>query len=201
MNDLYLSIPRYLYADLRRDLSADIRACVLGASAFQSIHISTLRKLSVLLSPPMLCSFLYRLSHWYWCHGWVSIAHLLAAGNRLLCRADIHPASHIGGGLYIPHTAGIVFVGHAGKKLSLLAHAAVIDGSRHPHAWSGGESAPHLGDEVSVGTFVVVHGAVSIGDRVSIGQGATVLRDVPADSIVVGAARTRLINTTLKEGA
>ena len=50
-----------------------------------------------------------------------------------------------------------------------------------------------LGDDVSVGTYAVIHGAVRVGNRVRISQGTVVLRDIPDDSVVIGASRTRLL--------
>lgn len=194
-----MNAPAYPFSNLCADIEADILACVRGASAFQPARLGRLRKLSVMFTPPLLCTALYRLSHWCWSHGWRMPGRLLATVNRLLNRADIHPASHIGGGLYIPHTAGIIFEGHAGQGLSLLAHAVVTVDVAHPVIWLGEGMAPCLGDQVSIGTFAVVKGDLHIGDRVSLGQGAIVLGDVPDDCIVVGAARTRLVTLTSGE--
>lgn len=188
-----LPAPTYSLAALRGDLGADILACTRGASAFQSARISNLRKLSVLLTPSFLCSLLCRLSHWCWCKRMYAVARLFAGLNRIILRADIHPASRIGGGFYIPHTVGVIFEGHAGARLSLLAFSAVSEGQRHPLAWRGEPTAPVLGDDVSVGTYAVIHGAVRVGNRVRISQGTVVLRDIPDDSVVIGASRTRLL--------
>lgn len=46
--------------------------------------------------------------------------------------------------------------------------------------------APVLGDGVDVGCHVCILGPVRVGDRAAIGAGSVVVRDVPADAVVVG---------------
>lgn len=43
-----------------------------------------------------------------------------------------------------------------------------------------------LGDDVLVGTHAVVFSGITVGDRAKIGAGAIILKDVPADTTVVG---------------
>ena len=45
---------------------------------------------------------------------------------------------------------------------------------------------PIIGDNVTVFTNAVVAGGITIGDNVTIGAGAVVMKDVPANSIVMG---------------
>ncbi len=51
----------------------------------------------------------------------------------------------------------------------------------------------YIGDEVYVGSGAVIRQGVSIGDRAVIGMGAVVLRDVPADTTVVGIPARPLV--------
>lgn len=182
----------YTLAELRSDLREDIFAHSRHGAAFYAGHPGLLRRLSIFLSAPMLCAALFRFSHWAWRSGHVRIAWALSHCNQIVHRAALHPASRIGKGLYMPHTVGIVFEGHAGRNLVLFANAVVAGGERHPHAWTGGEDAPILGDDVSLGAFAVVSGRVCVGDRVRVAPCATLHSDVPADSQVFGGSLSRI---------
>jgi len=46
--------------------------------------------------------------------------------------------------------------------------------------------APRFGDRVDIGANAVIIGPITIGNDVAIGAGAVVLKDVPANSVVVG---------------
>lgn len=182
----------YAWADLKRDLGEDILGHARHGADFYIERVGVLRKLSILCTPPMLCTLLFRLSHWAWCRNWRGLAWLLCHLNQMVHGAALHPGARIGGGLYIPHTVGVIFEGHAGSNLVLYANAVVADGTRHPRAWQGGMDAPRLGDDVTVGAYVVVSGAPLIGSRVRIAPCATLHRDVADDSMVIGAALSRI---------
>jgi len=57
------------------------------------------------------------------------------------------------------------------------------------------QSAPIIGDNVDIGSNVVIVGPVKIGNNVSIGAGS-VVKDVPANATVVGNP-ARIINSDL----
>lgn len=46
--------------------------------------------------------------------------------------------------------------------------------------------APRFGDRVDVGANAIIIGPITIGSDVAIGAGAVVVKDVPANSVVVG---------------
>lgn len=184
----------YAFADLKRDLVDDIVGHARHGANFYSERVSVLRKLSILSMPPMLCTLLFRLSHWAWGHGWHGLAWALCHLNQMVHGAALHPASRVGGGLYIPHTVGVIFEGHAGRNLVLFANAVVANGHHHPKAWDGGDGAPRLGDDVTVGAYVVVSGGLQVGNRVRIAPCATLHRDVEDDCMVIGSSRSRIRN-------
>lgn len=49
-----------------------------------------------------------------------------------------------------------------------------------------GDKRPVIGDNVSLGCNVIIIGGVHIGNNVTIGAGAVVVKDVPDNAIVVG---------------
>lgn len=50
----------------------------------------------------------------------------------------------------------------------------------------GSALVPVIGNNVDIGAHVVILGNVVVGDNVVIGAGTIVLKDIPADSVVVG---------------
>lgn len=182
----------YTRTDLKRDLTEDILGHARHGADFYIERVGALRKLSILCTPPMLCTLLFRCAHWAWCRERRWLAWALAHLNQIVHGAALHPASRIAGGLYIPHTVGIIFEGHAGRNLVLYANAVVAEGSRHPKAWEGGEDAPRLGDDVTVGAYAVVGGRHVIGNRVRVAPCATLYRDVADDGMVIGSALSRI---------
>lgn len=58
---------------------------------------------------------------------------------------------------------------------------------------------PIIGDNVTVGTNVVIIGGITIGDRVVIGAGSVVVKDVPPDSVIAGNPAQVLKSTKVDE--
>lgn len=58
--------------------------------------------------------------------------------------------------------------------------------------------SPKIGNNVEIGSNVVILGSVTIGDDAVIGAGSVVVKDVPAGAVVVGnpAKVIRILNTT-----
>src|SRR5207248_2299098 len=150
-------------------LNSDIARLNRYASGFSGDRLTLPRRVSTLLTPPLLCAALYRLSHWLYGKRLCGAARVLALLNYAVHKAAIAPAARIGPGLYIPHTVGIVFYGHAGRNLTLYARAMVS--SARVRDWLGpvSEDSPRLGHDVTVGAGSVVNGPVSIGGRTKIG--------------------------------
>ena len=97
------------------------------------------------------------------------------------------------GGLRIGHHCAISL------GCQLLSH----DGVRW--ALSGGRAEPEraataIGDCCFLGTHAVVLSGVTIGDHCLVGAGAVVTRDVPANSIVVGAPARRAGSVEVADG-
>jgi serine O-acetyltransferase len=172
-------------ADVRRYLAADLAEFRKYSAGFMTPSQSVVRQISILLTPPMLGTIAYRVSHWLYCRGHRRSARLLGGLNYIVHKCAISPACSIGPGLYMPHTVGLVFHGHAGARLTLYHRAIVCAGS--VHAWKDEVYAdcPVLGSDVTVGVNSVVMGGVTLGDRAFVAALATVTEDVPPDTIVV----------------
>src|ERR671914_1695224 len=107
----------------------------------------------------------------------------LAYVSRSLTGIEIHPAARIGGGLFIDHGMGVVIgeTAEVGEDVTLLqgvtlGGTSLLREKRHPT----------LGNNVVVGAGAAIIGAFTIGDNSRIGAGSVVVREVPANSVVVG---------------
>jgi serine O-acetyltransferase len=87
----------------------------------------------------------------------------------------------IGGGLFIQHGfATIVSAERIGEDCWINQQVTI------GHVYDRGR--PTIGDRVTIAAGVAVVGPVHIGDDATIGANTTVVKDVPARAVVVGAA-------------
>jgi len=128
-----------------------------------------------------------------------SHARRMSEDAKKLTGIDIHPAARIGPGFVVDHGVGTV-VGETceiGARCSLLQ--CVILGSRdtvHPQT---GKRHPTLGDNVSIGGFASIFGAVRIGDNVSIGPRCIVTEDVKSGNRVTRVNELQITRGPLHE--
>src|SRR6185312_12984916 len=124
------------------------------------------RKLSAILSNPLLATLVYRISHWLLLNRHRRLASALCRVNLLLHKLTIPPESCIGAGRLMPHLAGTIFSGRAGPGLTLFANSLCTGmGS----AFAGSAATPVLGDGVMIGGHSGVFGPVTVGDGVQLG--------------------------------
>lgn len=91
-----------------------------------------------------------------------------------------------GPGLKLPHLNGIVVSSQAslGKECKLY-HQVTLGISESPTR----KGAPNIGDNCVIGAGAKIIGPVHLGDNVKVGANAVVTKDVPPNSVVVGANR------------
>ncbi|MFH1665512.1 MAG: serine O-acetyltransferase EpsC, partial [Candidatus Omnitrophota bacterium] len=110
-------------------------------------------------------------------------SRMLSQLARWLTGIEIHPGADIGKGLFIDHGMGVV-IGETtiiGNNVTLF-QGVTLGGTGK----EAGKRHPTLGNNIVVGAGAKVLGNIIIGDNVMIGANAVVIRDVPADSTVVG---------------
>jgi len=126
---------------------------------------------------------MYRESHELWLKGEKEKAREINFKAHQLTGCDIHPGATIGKRFFIDHATGVV-IGETtviGDDVSLyqgvtLGGVSTNKGKRHPT----------LGSHIVVGCNASILGNIRIGDRVRVGAGSVVLKDVPDDCTVVG---------------
>ena len=143
--------------------------------------------LEILLCYPGLHALsLHRLSHRLWLQRWPLtplLARLISQLGRWLTGIEIHPGARIGHGVFIDHGMGVV-IGETsviGDKC-LLYQGVTLGGTGKAH----GKRHPTLAENVVVGAGAKVLGAITVGANTRIGAGSVLLRNVAADSTVVG---------------
>ncbi|MEA3503040.1 MAG: serine O-acetyltransferase [Actinomycetota bacterium] len=128
---------------------------------------------------------LHRVAHRLWRNGHRLWGRLLSHLTRTLTGIEIHPAATIGRRLVIDHGMGVVI----GETTEIGDDAMLYQG-----VTLGGTSLnkqkrhPTLGDRVVVGAGATILGAVNVGKDARVGAGAVVVRDVPTGATVVGLA-------------
>lgn len=175
----------YSMAELRRDLAEDIEEYLGFAAEYAPDRRTAMKRLSALLTPSVLACLFYRISHWAHCRECRGLAWGVAWVNLQVTGAGIAPASRIGGGLYIPHpSTGLQFQATAGRRLKLFAGSGAGPGFM-PLTADDLAGAPHLGDDVSLGSKAWVRGPVVVGSGARIAFNTVVSRDVPEGARVV----------------
>jgi len=136
-----------------------------------------------LLYPGLHAVWAYRLWHALWVRRVRFIARSGSQITRWLTGIEIHPGATIGPGFFIDHGMGVVIgeTTEIGEDVTLyqgvtLGGTGKDTGKRHPTVQDG----------VIVGTGARVLGPVLVGEGAKIGAGSIVVKDVPANSTVVG---------------
>ncbi len=151
--------------------------------------------LEVFSYPGVHAIFWHRVAHRLWRWKLRTLARVLSNINRLVTGIEIHPGATIGKGFFIDHGMGVVIgeTAEIGDRV-LLYHGVTLGGvslekkKRHPT----------IGNNVVIACGAKVLGALTIGDNVRIGANAVVLKDVPADSTVVGIPGRVVVRNGMK---
>ena len=106
-------------------------------------------------------------------------------GLRLLYppKQDLEIGGEIGEGLVVYHGHGTVIAAHKIGRNFQIYQGATVGNNPKPGQT---RNNPIIGDEVTIYANAVVAGHITIGDNVSIGAGAVVMKDVPSNSVVIG---------------
>ncbi|MEH2195394.1 MAG: serine O-acetyltransferase [Nostoc sp.] len=126
---------------------------------------------------------LHRLAHWLHNRGVGFIPRFISHLGRFLTGIEIHPGAEIGQGVFIDHGMGVV-IGETAivGDFTLIYQGVTLGGTGK----ETGKRHPTVGKNVVIGAGAKVLGNLQIGDRVRIGAGSVVLRDIPNDCTVVG---------------
>ena len=133
--------------------------------------------------PGVQAIFFYRLAHWLHKLDLPFFPRLISHLARFLTGIEIHPGAKIGNRVFIDHGMGIVIGETAiiGNNCLLYQGVTLVGIGK-----DRGKRHPTLGCNVTVGAGAKILGNINIGSNARVGAGAVVVKDVPANSTVVG---------------
>ncbi len=133
----------------------------------------------------------YRVSHWLKAHRVPFFPRFISQLARWLTGIEIHPSAKIGRGFFIDHGMGVV-IGETAEigDFVTLFQGVTLGGTGKER----GKRHPTVGNHVVVGAGAKILGGITIGDNVKIGANSVVLKNVAANSTVIGVP-ARVIKT------
>ena len=126
---------------------------------------------------------IHRVSHRLWKLKLPLLPRLLSHITRFLTGVEIHPGARIGKGVFIDHGMGVV-IGETSEigDRCLLYQGVTLGGTGK----ESGKRHPTLEANVVVGAGAKVLGGIFVGTNTRIGAGSVVVKNVEANSTVVG---------------
>tara|TARA_Y100001968_G_scaffold299418_1_gene310075 strand:- start:18745 stop:19488 length:744 start_codon:yes stop_codon:yes gene_type:complete len=126
---------------------------------------------------------MHRISHKLWKYKLPLIPRLLSHITRFVTGVEIHPGARIGKGVFIDHGMGVV-IGETSEigDRCLLYQGVTLGGTGK----ESGKRHPTLEANVVVGAGAKVLGGICVGTNTRIGAGSVVVKNVDANSTVVG---------------
>ena len=126
---------------------------------------------------------IHRISHKLWKLKLPILPRILSHIGRFITGVEIHPGARIGKGVFIDHGMGVV-IGETSEigDRCLLYQGVTLGGTGK----ESGKRHPTLEANVVVGAGAKVLGAICIGPNTRIGAGSVVVKNIEANSTVVG---------------
>ncbi len=125
----------------------------------------------------------YRLAHLLYKTHFFFLARFISQVTRFFTGIEIHPGARIGRRFFIDHGMGVVIGETAVIGDDVLLYQGVTLGGT---GIEKGKRHPTIGNNVVIGAGAKVLGNISVGDNSYIGANAVVIKDIPANSTVVG---------------
>ncbi|MCT8136410.1 serine O-acetyltransferase [Anaerobacillus sp. CMMVII] len=125
----------------------------------------------------------HRIAHWFWKKRMFFLARLLSQISRFFTGIEIHPGAVIGQRLFIDHGTGVVI----GETCEIGDNVTIYQGvTLGGTGKEKGKRHPTIEDNVLIASGAKILGSMTIGKNSRIGAGSVVLKEVPANSTVVG---------------
>lgn len=125
----------------------------------------------------------HRLAHFFYKSKLFFIARVISQVSRFFTGIEIHPGAKIGRRFFIDHGMGIVI----GETCEIGDNVTIFQGvTLGGTGKEKGKRHPTIEDNVLIATGAKVLGSITVGENSKIGAGSVVLKEVPANSTVVG---------------
>ncbi len=125
----------------------------------------------------------YRIAHVFYKLHMYFTARFISQFARFYTGIEIHPGAKIGKRFFIDHGMGVVVGETSVIGDDVLLYQGVSLGGT---SLEKGKRHPTIGNNVVIGAGAKVLGNIMVGDDSYIGANAVVIKDVPANSTVVG---------------
>ena len=125
----------------------------------------------------------HRIAHAMHAAGVPMLPRVISMFVRAFTGIEIHPAAHIGEGLFIDHGAGVVIGETAEIGDNVTLYQGVTLGGT---GFATGKRHPTVQDNVTIGSGAKLLGPITVGHGAKIGANSVVITDVPPNSTVVG---------------
>lgn len=137
----------------------------------------------LLCYPGVHAIILYRFSNLLWRNHLKLLGRVVSYFARFITGIEIHPAAKIGKRFFIDHGMGVVI----GETASIgddvtIYHDVTLGGT----SLAVGLRHPQIGNGVIIGAGAQLLGPINVGDNARIGSNAVVVKDVAAETTVVG---------------
>jgi serine O-acetyltransferase len=125
----------------------------------------------------------HRIAHSLWRNNLRFISRLMSHLSRFITGIEIHPGAVIGKGFFIDHGMGVVIgeTSEIGENVTVY-HGVTLGGT----SFTREKRHPTVRNNVTIGAGAKILGPLTIGEYSKIGANSVVIRDVPANSTVVG---------------
>ncbi len=125
----------------------------------------------------------HRIAHFFFERGMFFVARVISQISRFFTGIEIHPGARIGRRFFIDHGMGVVI----GETCEIGDNVTIFQGvTLGGTGKEKGKRHPTLEDNVLIASGAKVLGSITIGENSKVGAGSVVLKDVPANSTVVG---------------
>ncbi|MGF2614126.1 serine O-acetyltransferase [Rossellomorea vietnamensis] len=125
----------------------------------------------------------HRLAHAFYRRKFYFLARVISQSSRFFTGVEIHPGAVIGRRFFIDHGMGVVI----GETCEIGDNVTIFQGvTLGGTGKEKGKRHPTIRDNALVATGAKVLGSIIVGENSKIGAGSVVLKDVPANSTVVG---------------
>jgi serine O-acetyltransferase len=125
----------------------------------------------------------HRVAHAFYKRKFYFWARAISQVSRFFTGIEIHPGAKIGRRFFIDHGMGVVI----GETCEIGDNVTVFQGvTLGGTGKEKGKRHPTIKDNALIATGAKVLGSITIGENTKIGAGSVVLKEVPANSTVVG---------------
>ncbi|PSL29665.1 serine O-acetyltransferase [Planomicrobium soli] len=137
----------------------------------------------------------HRIAHFFFKKNWFFLARVISQISRFFTGIEIHPGAVIGRRFFIDHGMGVVI----GETCEIGDNVTLYQGvTLGGTGKEKGKRHPTLEDNVLVATGAKVLGSITVGANSKVGAGSVVLKNVPANSTVVGIPGKVVIQDGIK---